>query len=196
MSSRHRGWLLAGGIGSGKSTVRQLLEENGIATIDADSVGHEVLSEGGGAVTEVSALWPEVVVDGGIDRRRLGEVVFADPDALKRLEIITHPHIFSIIAARVDELGAPVVIELPVLTQPFGNPWPRIVVDAPDGLRMRRAVARGQTEEDVRKRMRSQPSRGEWLAAADMVIPNHLDLRRMEEAVVMALPRIRALPQL
>ena len=80
MSSLHRRWLLTGGIGSGKSEVRRLLAEQGVRTIDADSVGHVVLQED--ALEAVSARWPDVVVDGVVDRSRLAVIVFAQPEEL------------------------------------------------------------------------------------------------------------------
>ena len=63
-----------------------MLEELGVEAIDADSIGHEVLETGGPAFTEVVERWPEVVVEGRIDRAALGRAVFASPDALAELE--------------------------------------------------------------------------------------------------------------
>ena len=63
--------------------------------------------------------------------------------------------------------------------------WPMIVVDADDETRLRRAVERGMSEADVRRRMASQPSRAEWLAAADVVVPNHGEIQHLEEAAAV-----------
>lgn len=186
MSSRHQIWLLSGGIGSGKSTVRRMLDGLGVRTIDADSAGHQVLAPGGAAVAEVASAWPEVVVDGEVSRSTLGDIVFADPAQLRRLEAITHPHIFSILSTQLENSDGPVVIEIPLLIQPFQNKYPRMVVDAPDAVRLQRAVDRGQSELDVRRRMEAQPSRAEWLAAADLIIPNSGSLADLESAVSSA----------
>jgi dephospho-CoA kinase len=175
-------WLLSGGIGSGKSVVRKVFEEHGLSTIDADSVGHEVLQPGGSGVAAVSAAWPEVVVDGEVDRKRLGAIVFADPAALAKLEGITHPGIFSLIETRLSSLIRPVVVEIPLLVQPFPGMWRRIVVDAPDDMRVERAVAKGLGREQVLLRMASQPSRRQWLAAADLVVPNNGSIEDLEVA--------------
>jgi dephospho-CoA kinase len=185
------GWLLCGGIGSGKSAVRRILQNLGISTIDADSVGHEVLEPGGAAIEAVAAAWPEVVVGGIVDRTKLGGLVFDDSAALERLEAITHPHIFALISEQIEELNPPVVVEIPLLKDPFAGSWRRMVVDALDRLRVERSMGRGMDREDVKARMASQPSRKEWLAAADLVIPNHGDLDELEETVTDAIGTIR-----
>jgi len=184
-------WLLCGGIGSGKSSVRRILQNNGFDTIDADSVGHEILEPGGPAIGAVAEAWPEVVEVGIVDRRKLGIIVFNDSGALRRLEEITHPHIFSAISESFERLNPPVVVEIPLLIDPFPGSWRRMVVDAPDQLRVERSVGRGMPLDDVRARMSQQPSRQEWLAAADLVIPNAGDLDELEEAVTHAVESIR-----
>lgn len=184
-------WLLCGGIGSGKSSVRRILRNLGLDTIDADSVGHEVLDPGGPAIDVVAEAWPEVVEEGIVDRRKLGAIAFSDSGALRRLEEITHPHIFSVISERVERLNPPVVVEIPLLIDPFAGPWRRMVVDAPDQLRVERSVGRGMALDDVRARMSQQPSRQEWLAASDLVIPNAGDLDELEETVTLAFESIR-----
>lgn len=186
----HQNWLLSGGIGSGKSSVRRALEAHGVTTIDADSVGHEVLAVGGEATDDIADAWPSVVVKGVIDRSRLGKIAFSDSEALHRLESITHPYIFRRISQRVEQLDVPVVVEVPLLIQPFESPWRRIVVDADDETRLDRAVARGLDEGNVRKRMAAQPTRGEWLAAADLVIPNHGTLEDLDLATSQIVPLI------
>ena len=153
--------------------MRVLLEDHGIETIDADKVGHEVLQSDGAAFDEVAARWPDVVVDGEIDRRSLADVVFGDRDELNVLESITHPVIFDLIRARVEEIPGTVVVEIPLLAHGFGSEWRRMVVDARDEIRLDRAIARGMDEADVHARMAAQPSRAEWLASADLVVPNH-----------------------
>lgn len=191
MSEVQPNWLLCGGIGSGKSAFRKILESHGLHTIDSDSVGHEVLVAGGPAAAEVAATWPEVVVDGTIDRKKLGAIVFADSAELERLERITHPHIFSTIEERLEGMSPPVIVEIPLLRQPFSGHWRRIVVDTPDEMRVERGMTRGMTRAEVLRRMRNQPSRQQWLGAADLVIPNSGDLPDLAAATESALPVIR-----
>ena len=178
MSDGNRRWVLSGGIGSGKTSVRTLLENRGIATVDADAIGHQVLESSAPAFEEVAKRWPQVVVDGEIDRDALAGIVFEDAGELATLESMTHPYIFDTILTRVQEIRGPVVVEIPLLRHGLGDDWGRIIVDSDEPTRMRRLIERGMAEEDARARMKSQPSRAEWLAVADIVLPNHggLDL--------------------
>ena len=97
---------LTGNIGSGKSSVARLFTARGIPVIDADGLLREVQAPGQPAHAEIAAAWPETVApDGGIDRKRLGRIVFADPAARKRLEAITHPRIQELSRARAAALA-------------------------------------------------------------------------------------------
>lgn len=173
MSNEQHRWILGGGLASGKSKVRELLATAGIATIDADSIGHSVLAVNGPAFAQVAKEWPHVVRDGEIQRSSLAEVVFNDPAALEALEDITHPHIMETIRNQVAGIDGPVVVEIPLLSHGLGDHWRRMVVDCRDEIRLERAIERGMSEEDALARMSAQPSRAEWLAIADVVVPNH-----------------------
>lgn len=165
-------WTVTGGIGSGKSSIRDTLEELGAVTIDADRVGHVVLEPDGAAFEAVSGRWPDAVVDGRIDRGRLGAIVFADPSELAELEAITHPEIAAQIASRIAQAGdAVVVIEVSVPKDLLGVGWLRtIVADLPVEERRARLVARGMHPEDVGRRMAAQPSRDGWRARGRWVV--------------------------
>lgn len=82
---------LAGGIGSGKSTVAAALAECGARLLSLDDVARDVLSPGEEAVREVGELWPEAVREGKIDRSALARIVFDDAEALARLNAVVHP---------------------------------------------------------------------------------------------------------
>ena len=177
-------WVISGGIGSGKSAVRRLLDERGFFTVDADSVGHEVLRVGGPAYKEVAATWPDAVdSDGAIDRSELGRIVFSDVRALDELERLTHPHIFGMIIERVQGIPDPVAVEIPLLEHGLGENWSRLIVDCADDIRLGRLIEKGLPEADARARMAAQPSRGQWLAIADIVVPNHTDFDALRSAV-------------
>jgi dephospho-CoA kinase len=186
-------WVLTGGIGSGKSTIRQTLDRSGAVTIDADRVGHAVLEPDGSAFDAVAGRWPSVVVDGRIDRAALGAIVFSDPDELRALEAITHPAIAAAIARQIAEAeAAVVVIEVSVPKDLVGVGWMRtIVADLDEEERIRRLVARGMDEADVRRRMRHQPSRDGWRARGRWVISTagtrqevEADVRRLWNEVI------------
>jgi dephospho-CoA kinase len=179
VSSSDGRWLITGGIGSGKSAVRELLANSGIRTVDADAVGHSVLANE--ALAPVSERWPGVVLEGQIDRKALARIVFSAPDELRALEEITHPLIFGRIEAELEGFPGVAAVEMPLLNTSLG--WPRMVVDATDGVRLGRAMRRGMSEGEVRERMAAQPSRGQWLAGAALVVPNHGDLQALERTV-------------
>ena len=153
--------------------MRVLLEGFGVNTIDSDAIGHRVLEPDGQAFSEVASRWPQVLRHGRIDRSRLAGIVFSDPVQLATLESLTHPHIFGMITGLLQGIGGPVVVEIPMLHKAPPGEWRRLVVDCDDETRLRRLVRRGMAEAEARARMATQPSRREWLAIADVVIPNH-----------------------
>ena len=182
---------LTGGIGSGKSTVSRLLADKGAVIVDADAIAREIVEPGEPALEEIRvAFGPEVIDDDGrLRRSRLAEIVFDDPEALARLNAITHPRI----AARSAELlesapaDAVVVYDMPLLVEQGPQAlsgWDAIVVvDAPDEVRLERLVARGVDREDGQRRMAAQVTRDARLAAADHVVDNSGDLASLERAV-------------
>lgn len=170
--------------------MRGVFASLGIETIDSDGVGHLVLTPGGSAFPQVARRWPEVVRDGQIDRTALAAVVFANPEELATLESITHPHIFDTIRHRVEEVAGSVVVEIPVLRHGLGEDWCRIVVDSRDETRLERAMNRGMSKKDAQHRIARQPSRREWLAAADLVIPNHGSENELEEAAIQLIAQL------
>ena len=109
--SRHKGIRvigLTGGIATGKSAVACFLEEQGAVVIDADQLSREAVSPGGRALGHIVALFGEgmLLPDGGLDRKRLGRVVFADADKRRDLEEILHPEIRRLAEERIASLAA------------------------------------------------------------------------------------------
>ena len=185
---------LTGGIGSGKSTVAGMLAERGAAVIDVDAVGRQVIAPGGRAVTAVLAEFGPGVADadGHIDRAALAGAVFGDAAALARLTAISHPAINAELVERIDALSddAIVVLDMAILVESHlgridpAHSYSRVVVvEAPEALRVERAVARGMREADVRARIASQASDAERRAVADVVVANDADLDTLTERV-------------
>ncbi|MEX1280642.1 MAG: dephospho-CoA kinase [Acidimicrobiia bacterium] len=164
--------VLTGGIGTGKSTVAALLASAGATVVDADRIGHEVLEPGGTAFEPVTERWPHVVVDGRIDRRALGRIVFGDPDQLAELEALTHPAIRAAALERLADIDGLAVLEVPIPVRWAPEEWPVVVVDAPDEVRFARLSDRGLDDDEITQRMAAQPARDEWLAMADHVVDN------------------------
>jgi dephospho-CoA kinase len=179
--------LLGGGIGSGKSTAAAFFAVLGAAVLSADRAGHAVLEPGGPAAAGVEARWPGVVTGGRIDRAALAAIVFADGAALAELEAITHPAIATLLRAQVAATEARVVmVEMPLPVDLLGPGWRWVVVDAPDGVRLARLLARGLAPEEAARRMAAQPSRGEGVARADLVVENGSDLFHLEAGCRLA----------
>ncbi|MFS2291869.1 MAG: dephospho-CoA kinase [Actinomadura sp.] len=170
---------LTGGIGAGKSAVSALLAERGAVVIDADKIAREVVEPGTPGLAAVVAEFGEDVLlpSGGLDREKLGRIVFNDPDRLEALNAIIHP----LVAERVQELmdaapdDAVVVYDVPLLVEKgLASMYDEVVVvDAPEEVQVERLVAhRGMREEDARARMANQASREERRAVATHVIDN------------------------
>lgn len=99
---------LTGGIASGKSTVARFLEERGAVVIDADLLSREAVGPGSAALERIVAAFGEEVLlpDGGLDRKRLGRLVFADPAKRALLEGIVHPEVRRLAEEHVAGLAA------------------------------------------------------------------------------------------
>ena len=172
---------LTGGIGSGKSTVSRFLADLGAFIIDADKVGHEVyLSD--------TVCWRELVktfgnrilaADNTIDRKKLGIIVFSNPEELKRLNSIVHPLMFEMAKQKIADYRRQgveiVVLDAPIL---YETNWTSLVdevwvVVSNEANVIKRGVARtGLPEEQVRLRIHSQMSNEERIKRAQAVIHN------------------------
>lgn len=170
---------LTGGIGSGKSTVSLLLAEHGAVIIDYDLLAREAVAVGMPAlVAIVERFGPGILLpDGTLDRPALGAIVFADEEARRELEAITHPAIgelaWALDASAPD--GAVIVHDHPLLVEVGLTEFVDlvVVVDVPPEVQLDRLVRlRGLTEADVRARIAAQSGRDDRLAAADVVIDN------------------------
>ena len=170
---------LTGGVASGKSTVAAILAGLGAVVVDADLLAREVVEPGTPGLAAVAeAFGPGVLADdGSLDRPALGGVVFADPDARRRLEAILHP----LIRSRAAELeaaapeGTVVVHDIPLLaeTGQADRFDAVLVVDVPVETQVDRMVAdRGMTREDALARVAAQAAREERLAVATYVVEN------------------------
>jgi dephospho-CoA kinase len=185
---------LTGGIGSGKSTVAELLAARGAVVIDADAVVRDQQRPGTPVFDAmVERFGPGIVAaDGSLDRAAVAELVFDDPEALADLNRIVHPAVGAEIARRLAELSATdavVVLDVPLLAEsPRSYPMAGvIVVDVDPDIAVERLVEqRDMREDDARSRMSRQASREERRARADVVIDNRGtfdDLARQVDAV-------------
>ena len=180
---------LTGGIGSGKSTVAGLLAARGARIVDADRIAREVVEPGTPGLEAVAAAFGQEVLtpEGALDRPALAAVVFADPDARRRLDGIVHP----LVRARATEMvaaappDAVVVQDVPLLveTGQAGSYDLVLVVEADLDTRVRRLVGRGLAEDDARARIAAQASDEQRRAVADVVLDNSGSVEDLEAQV-------------
>jgi dephospho-CoA kinase len=183
---------LTGGILSGKSTISGTLAEKGAVVIDADKIGHEAYKPYTKTWQELRDAFGDGILkkNGEIDRKRLGEIVFADPDTLIRLNRIVHPRMREMIREEIDCLKgegvAVVVLEAAVLIEAS---WTDLVDEvwvavAPEQVVIKRLQNRGGlSEEQARARIRSQLSPGERAKHADIIIDTDCELSEVRARV-------------
>lgn len=191
---------LTGGIGSGKSTVAEMIRARGIPVLDADALAREVVAPGEPAHAEIAAAWPEVLGPGGeIDRRKLAARVFADPPARARLEAITHPRIQERALARARALEAAghrlafYEASLLVETGRHRDFDALVVVTATEEQQLARAQARdGSSREEALGRLRAQLPLEQKRRAATHVIDNSGSLEETRAQVEALLTELAA----
>ena len=179
---------VTGNIACGKSLVTRTLGELGAETIDADQVTREVSAVSGPAYHQIiEEFGPALLLpDGTIDRRRLGEIVFADPAALARLEAIVHPPVVDTIRQRLRTSRSPVVVvdAIKLLESRLATECDEIwVVTCNPEQQLQRLMARnGYSREQALQRIAAQPPQAQKVALADRVIDNR---GTIEEAVAL-----------
>ena len=188
---------LTGGIASGKSTVTRWVAEAGIPTINADELGHRLLRAGHPGFGEVVAAFGEEILDEReeIDRKRLGGIVFSDPQALERLNAISHPWIGRMASAEAETAAGVrkdrlVFLEAALLLEAnwaslCKEVW--VVHSSVETVIRRMVTERSMTAHEARKRIENQ-----WLPerrkpCADVLIENDGSLDEMKQRVAQEL---------
>jgi dephospho-CoA kinase len=180
---------LTGGIGAGKSEVARRLVAHGAVLIDADVLAREVVAPGTEGLAEVIAEFGDVLTPAGeLDRPAVGRLVFGDQVARRKLESIIHPRVRTRAAEIEAEApaGSVVVHDIPLLVETGqADRFDRVlVVDVPPEIQLERLVGeRGMSAEEARSRIASQASRGERLAAADLVVDNSGSLADLDRRI-------------
>jgi dephospho-CoA kinase len=190
---------LTGGIGSGKSTVSQMLEQLGATVIDADAIVHELQGPGMPMLAElVDAFGPEIVgSDGALLREELGRIIFSSEAARERLNALVHPKVGAefarrLVAAKKDRVPL-IVLDIPLLFEgrKAGSRSAAsmqteavVVVWAPRATQLERQMARDErAREDAQARIDSQIPIDEKRAQADHVIDNSGSRAETEQQV-------------
>jgi dephospho-CoA kinase len=181
---------LTGGIGAGKSQVAKYFHQLGSYVFDADQLARAAIERGSAGFDEVVTTFGDVILkDGDIDRRKLGEIVFADSTAKAKLESIIHPEVQRLFEEARKSLPADAIViyEIPLLAE--SNSRSRfdyaITVESDVATRTNRLKERGLANHEIVGRMAAQATREDRIAHCDLVIENQGDedelLRQVEE---------------
>lgn len=182
---------LTGGIASGKSAVASVLRRLSVVVVDADQLAREVVMQGSpGLAAVVEAFGDEVLTaEGELDRPALGAIIFADPEARKRLNAITHPRVAELSVKRLGDAQTTdtpyVVYEVPLLVETGMHTGmdANVVVSVPPELQVQRVMSRdGLGEEAARARLASQYPLEKKVAIADFVVDNSGSLEDLTRA--------------
>jgi dephospho-CoA kinase len=180
---------LTGGIGSGKSTLGQMLQARGFPIINADAISHALTAPQGAAIEPIRQSFGSeyITTDGALDRTRMRQLVFNDTKAKHRLQSLLHPLILAGIqqaeTSFKDKGNSLVVIDIPLLVE--SSHWLAalqqvIVVDCDEETQVKRVMQRNQLSAvEVQQIMANQVSRRQRLAAADIVVFNNSE--RLED---------------
>jgi dephospho-CoA kinase len=180
---------LTGGIGAGKSTVAQFFAELGALVIDADQLARMAIERGSDGFADVMLRFgDEIIVNGDIDRKKLAEIVFSDPEARKDLEAIIHPRVQALFAEAVADLDIDdiLIYEIPLLVETGAAAKFDYIITVESDIELRKArlLKKGLYISQIEKRMASQATPEAREAIADRVIRNDGDedslLRQVE----------------
>jgi len=180
---------LTGGIGCGKSTVTELFEKRNIPVIDADEIAHNIVQPGQHALTLIRKKFGERILNnnGSLNRDKLRDIVFQNPDAKKTLEKILHPIIFSNMHKQLQGMQSPYgILSIPLLFETnHQHEVDRVlVIDCPEIMQIERVKKRNQFDSKlIQSIMESQCSRAARLQQADDIIENNGSLQSLDEAV-------------
>lgn len=179
---------LTGGIACGKSTVSGILAALGASVLDADRIGHEVLKKGQAAYGDVVGAFGRQILDeaGEVDRKILGPIVFSDPQKLKRLNSLTHPHIINNIVKQISTKDGIMILDAALLYEAgldklCDEVW---IVQAEKEQQIARIRKRdGIGPEEALRRIESQDSRLKEAQGAAYVLDNSGSLAELEREV-------------
>lgn len=168
---------LTGNIATGKSLVRRMLEHLGAYTIDADILVHQIMAPGAPAYKPIVLTFGQWILDADrrIDRSKLGAIAFAHPEALARLEAITHPIVRRAIDILIQRAQRRVVVveAIKLIEGPLADQMDAIwVVDASEATQLERLTRRGLSRAEALRRIRAQNPQADKLARAHVVIAN------------------------
>ena len=189
---------LTGSIGMGKSTTANYFARQGVPVYDADAVVHRLLATGGEAIPEIIQTFPNVVINNGVDRQKLGQVVFKNSCALTILEGILHPRVQAkkqLFLACAGRRGAPIVVlDVPLLYETSGDRHcdAVVVVSAPKSIQRAGVLGRaGMTPEKLDGILKQQMPDTLKRRRADFLVPTGIGREANFRAVRQILSTVR-----
>lgn len=189
---------VTGGLASGKSSVCRLLQEQGATVFDADKIGHELLDHKAIVSQVIALLGKDIVVQGRIDRKKVGEKVFHDPALLKKLEAILHPEIRAEINRRYEAWlkegkGRLFVVEIALIFEAgFESLFDGVLcVVADREVRKKRFLERNGPQANFEEREQRQLEQEEKARRATWQIQNNGDTASLKEAVSKFLEKVK-----
>ena len=185
--------VLTGGIATGKSTVAKIFKEFGFEIIDADKIAHETLEKNQAKIIEL--FGEEYVVDGSVNRKALGRLIFSNKEEKSKLENLLHPLIFSEIqkqSEKFDRDKKPYFVDIPLFFESSRYPIKKsIVVYIPKEEQLQRLIKRdGTTKEEALQRINAQLPIDEKKQRATYIIDNQKDLESLKQECVILKDRI------
>jgi dephospho-CoA kinase len=181
--------VLTGGIASGKTAVSDCFARLGVPVIDTDLIAREVVKPGQPALERIVEVFGGDFLDpeGQLDRQKMRQAIFSDPDQKARLEAILHPLIAEEVTRRVKKLNRPYcILVIPLYAQSSAYFWIDrvLVVDVAEKVQIERVMARDQISRNQAKSILSaQTSRETRLALADDIIDNSGSLDELQDKV-------------
>ncbi|MCX7049503.1 MAG: dephospho-CoA kinase [Candidatus Sumerlaeota bacterium] len=195
---------LTGTPGCGKSTVARMLAEEGARVIDADVIAHEVVEPGTEGLEEIARTFGAGMIrgDGSLDRARMGQKAFSDPEALKKLNAIVHPRVRErekeLIAEYQRQGAALIVLDIPLLfevgSQDLADATVVVTVNEPERIR-RLEESRGWSREEIERRRAAQMPQDEKARLAGHVIDNSGSLEETRRQVRDLVARWKSLTE-
>ena len=179
---------LTGGFGVGKSSVAQRFKNFGAEVIDADQIAHDAMKKGSPVFDPIIELFEGALHPGGkkMDREKVAEIVFADPEKRKELEAIIHPYVYEKIKERIDSSGRRVIlVEVPLLFEAgFETLCDKVVVVTCNStVKMKRLKSKKFTEQEVRARERAQMAESLKAQKADFIIDNSKSIYQTQREI-------------
>lgn len=189
MAARAFTVVLTGGIASGKTAVSDGFRRLGVPVIDTDVIARQVVEPGQPALDRIAEIFGSGVLDsaGSLDRKKMREAIFSDPEKKETLERLLHPLIGEEVLRRLEQVTASYcILVVPLYAESGSYRWVDrvLLVDASEELQIRRVMLRDDIKrEQAEAILKAQASREERAALADDVIDNSGTLQELKRKI-------------